>query len=99
MTVRVLAVLAAACFVASFTLALLLPPTLTLAGMITRIDHMFLVHAQNVVRDYIGDWLWVGVIIPTLARPDWLLPLLLGIVFAGAAVSTASRSVAPRRRT
>jgi hypothetical protein len=96
--VRILAVLASICFVASFSLALLLPATLTLAGMIARIDHMVLVHVQDVVRTYVGDWLWTDVAIPILARPDWLPPLLLGIVFAGAAVTTASRQAAPRSR-
>ena len=89
--VRVLAVLAAACFVASFALALLLPSSLSLAGMIARIDHMGLVEVQDIVRGYVGEWVWVGLVIPILERPDWLMPLLLGIVLAGAAVSIASR--------
>jgi hypothetical protein len=98
LAVRVLAVLAAICFVVSFALALLLPATLPLGVMIARIDHMVLVHVQDAVRAYLGDWVWVEVAVPLLARPDWLLPLLLGIVFAGAAVTTASRPTITRSR-
>ena len=91
--------LAATCFVASFTLALLLPASMPLGTMIARIDHTILVRVQDAIRGSFGDWLWAGVVIPILSRPDWLLPLLLGIVFAGAAVTTASRPVLPSSRT
>lgn len=95
---RVLAIAAAVCFVVSFALALLLPPTLSLAGMIARADHPMLVRIQNVVRGTFGDWVWVNVAVPVLARPDWLIPLTLGIVCAGAAATLASRRAAPHSR-
>jgi hypothetical protein len=93
---RVLWVLSAACMVASFTLALLLPPSLTLASLVARADHMALVRLQDFVRGHVSDWAWTSVLLPLLARPDWLLPLALGLVFAGLAVSVASRPGATR---
>lgn len=96
--VRVLAILAAICVVASFSLALLLPPTLSLAGVIARLDHIFLVGLQDAVKGTFGDWMWAKVAMPVLTRPGWLLPLALGIVFGGVAVSLATRRAAPRSR-
>lgn len=96
--VRVLLVLAAICFVASFALALLLPSTLSLAGFIARVDHAALVDLQNATRATLGDSVWRSVLVPLLGRPDWLLPLTLGLVFAGAALTCASREAAPRSR-
>jgi hypothetical protein len=87
---RILWVLAAISMVASFTLALLLPPSLTLSSLIARLDHGILVRLQDFVRSNISDWAWTGLVLPLLARPDWLLPLGLGVVFAGLAVSVGS---------
>lgn len=89
---RLLWVLAAICLVASFTLALLLPPSLPLAELIARMDHGALVRLQEFVRAHFSDWAWTGLVLPLLTRPDWLVPLALGIVLAGMAVSLGSRS-------
>jgi hypothetical protein len=89
---RVLWVLAAMFLVASFTLALLLPPTMTLSSLIARVDHTALVRMQDFVRANVSDWAWTAVVVPMLARPDWLVPLAFGIVFAGLALSVGSGS-------
>lgn len=96
--VRILAILAAICVVASFSLALLLPPSLSLAGVIARLDHLLLVGLQDVVKATLGDWAWANIAMPLLTRPGWLLPLALGMIFGGAAVSLATRRTAPRSR-
>ena len=85
-------VLAALCGVASFTLALLLPLRLTLASLIARWDHGALVRLQDFVRTNVSDWAWTEVVLPLLGRPDWLLPLALGLVFVGLSLSAGLRS-------
>ncbi len=99
---RILWVLAALCGVASFTLALVLPPTLTLSSLIARVDHGALVRLQDFVQANLSDWAWTTVVLPLLSRPDWLLPLALGLVFVGLALSVGSGSDparAKRRRS
>lgn len=86
---RVLAVLAAVCLVTAFTLLLMLPPMLSLNECISRVDHLMLVGMQNMIRDHISAWVWQTLLVPLLVRPSWLLPLSLGIVLGGAAVTTA----------
>jgi hypothetical protein len=98
LSVRVLAVLAAICLVASFAIALLLPPSLSLAQVIARADHTAMVRLQGLVRDGLGEWSWRSLAIPILARPGWLTPLAIGLLLGGAAVSMASRAMAPRSR-
>lgn len=96
LTARVLWVLAAMSFVASFALALMLPPMLPLAGLIARLDHGALVKLQNFVTGTFSDWVWTVLVMPLLTRPDWLVPLALGVVFAGMALSVASRAAETR---
>ena len=96
--VRVLAVLAAVCLIAAFTLLLMLPPLLSLAQYISWVDHTKLLALQSLVRDHMSEWLWRAVALPLLARPSWLLPLCLGIVLGGAAVTIAWPPAASSRR-
>ena len=96
-----LAVLAAACVVAAFSLALLYPPTLTLARLISLFNHDIMVAMQDLVRDHVSEWLWREVFIPVLSRPCWLLPLAMGLVLGGAALTAATNrgvSGSPRWR-
>lgn len=86
---RVLAVLAAICLVGAFALLVMLPPMTPLGECIARVDQVMLVGLQNAVRDHVSHWAWRAVLLPLLARPGWLLPLSLGIVLGGAAVSAA----------
>lgn len=99
---RTLAVLAALCLVGAFALAVFYPPHLTLGRLIGQLDHGLLVALQDGVRERIGEWAWQAVLMPTLQRPAWLLPLAAGIVLGGLALTTNSRRRvpgAPRRGT
>ncbi len=98
-SVRILAVLAALCLVAAFGLAVLLPPAMSLADLIARIDHSMLLGLQNWMTRNLSEATWRNLVMPLLVRPDWLSPVMLGLVFAGAALTLASRGVKqPRRR-
>jgi hypothetical protein len=85
--VRALVVLAATCLVAAFALLLMLPLMLPLAQCIDRFDHGKLLALQALVRDHVSEWAWQAITLPLLARPSWLVPLSLGIVLGGAAVT------------
>ena len=88
---RVLAVLAAISLVAAFALATLLPPQLTLAQVIALFDARLLYDSHEFVLAHGSDWLWTHMAMPLLLRPCWLLPTSLGLVFAGGAMTLASR--------
>ncbi len=90
---RGLAVIAAACAVGAFALAVFYPPMMDLQRLIARIDHATLLHVQDWVRENWGDWVWQNFFVTLLVRPAWLAPLSAGIVFAGLAVSAGT----PRR--
>ena len=96
--VRVLAILASICLIVSFAIALLLPPTLSLAAVIARADHLLLVGLQDAVRGGLGDWAWKNLAVPLLARPGWLFPLALALLLGAAAITFASRQTAPHSR-
>ena len=99
---RVLAVLAAANMVVAFAMATLLPPTLTLAQLISMTDANVLLSVHEYVVTHLWGWLWSDLLLPVLLRPSWLLPASLGIVFAGCAMTVASRkgvSRSHRRRS
>lgn len=93
--VRVLAVLASICVVGAFALALLFPPTLQLARLISIIDHNILLALQDGIRDHFSEWAWRALVMPLLARPSWLVPLALGMILGGAALTVASRRRVP----
>ena len=87
---RLLAILAAICVVGAFALAVLYPPLMTLGRFISQIDHQSLVAAQEWIRDTWGDWVWMRICAPLLARPAWLSPLTLSLIFGGLALTARS---------
>lgn len=96
---RVLAVLAATCLVVAFALLLMLPLMLTLSQCIDRVGHGKLLALQALVRGHVSDWAWQALTVPLLARPSWLVPLSLGILLGGAAVTAFWAPAAkPHRR-
>ncbi len=95
---RVFSVLAAASLVAAFALATLLPPPITLAQSIALVDARLLYDAHEIVVAYGAGWLWGHVLMPLLLRPVWLLPICLGLVFAGGALTLNSRKGVTRSR-
>lgn len=99
-SVRVLMVLSAAFLVAAFGMALLLSPGTSLGAALSRIDHQLLVNLQDTLRGASLGWLWTGLVVPLLARPNWLLPLTVAVLCGGSAFSLASRpaTARPHRR-
>jgi hypothetical protein len=95
-TERLLAVLASVCFVVSFAAAALLPPLLPLSETLAQFDDTLLPRLQVFVRTHVSEWVWRALFLPVLQRPGWLLPLAIGLVLAGLALSAASRSRLPR---
>ncbi len=93
---RILAVLAAANMVAAFALATLLSPMLSLAHLISMMDGNVLVAVHDYVVKSVSPWVWNELLLPVLLRPSWLLPICLGIVLAGCAMTAASRKTLPR---
>ncbi len=91
MWARVLAVAAAICFVAAFTMATLLPPMTTLSEVLADIDHPFPTWLRTFVTGHLSDWVWINLFMPILGRPDWLLFACFGVIFAGAALTLSSR--------
>jgi hypothetical protein len=98
---RILAVLAAIFFVLAFAFANLFPATMPLSELIAMLDHPLLLGLQDGVRDHVSVWVWQSLFLPVLLRPAWLLPLWIGVVLGGAALTVASRrrgSRSPRWR-
>ncbi len=93
---RTLAVLAAASFVAAFALATLFSPLTTLAEVVARDDGHVLYALHDMIVAHSSAWLWDNLAMPMLARPAWLLPVTLGVLFAGGATTVATRPGVPR---
>ena len=93
---RALITLAAGCFVAGFTIAALAPPGLSLGDALQRRAG----HSRSWL-DRIGpSWTgfgWQEMVLPFLLRPAWLLPVMLGFVSAGIAI-TLGRSLPGKTR-
>ena len=87
---RTLVALAAACFVSAFTVAALAPPGLSLGDGLQRL-------AGNPSWPGVGrpgpspqhglQRSWHDLLLSFLLRPAWLLPVMLGCVSAGTAIS------------
>jgi hypothetical protein len=93
---RILAVTAALLLVGAFALATLLPPSLSLGQFMASIDHPTLLAVQDFVRTRISEWTWREIAVPLLVRPCWLIPLSLGLVTGGLALTLSSQRGAPR---
>jgi len=89
-------VLAAANMVAAFALATLYPPMLPLATLISMADANILFAGHEYVLQHVSVWAWGHLLLPLLLRPSWMVPVSLGIIFAGAATSVSSRKSVPR---
>ena len=90
-----LVALAAACFVAAFTIAALAPPGLSLGDGLQRLfGHASWLGAGR-VRPSLQHGLqrnWHALLLSFLLRPAWLLPVMLGCVSAGTAISLGRSS-------
>jgi hypothetical protein len=84
---RGLAILAAACLVGAFALALFFPPETTLQRLVIEIDQAALLSVQDWVGEHWGAWVWANLFEAPLARPAWLLALSAGVILGGLAVT------------
>jgi hypothetical protein len=96
--VRVLAVLAASCLVLAFALAITLPPSATLAQLITRWNPAGVDGLEDFVTRNLPDWAWERVTQPVLARPCWLMPVEAALLFGGIGATVALRRARPAER-
>ncbi len=96
--VRVVAVIAAALLVAAFSLALLFPAAMSLGELVGTVDDQALKAMQVFARAHLPDWAWNRLGVPLLSRPAWLMPMALGVVAVGVAVTLRTHQSAPRRR-
>jgi hypothetical protein len=97
-TQRIFAVLAATFLVGAIAVATLGPPELPLGQALIGIDSGMVKSAHDGSVRWLGPWIWDDVAQPLLARPAWLLPASLGLIFAGMAFSLSSRADARRHR-
>jgi hypothetical protein len=86
---KIMAGIGAVSLVASFALATLLRPFLSLGQLIMSIDQSMLQALDQAERTGASLWLWGNIAVPLLLRPSWMLPAMLGIVCVGAAAQLA----------
>ncbi|WP_419728916.1 hypothetical protein [Lichenicola sp.] len=91
---RLLVAFAAACFVSAFAIAALAPLGLTLAGGLLLLDETTLSSLRRIVVHDASNGMWSGVVVPFLVRPAWILPVMLGVISTGLAM-TVSRPAGP----
>ncbi len=94
---RIFAVLAAVLLVGSVALAALLPPDISLYGALHRVHPVSPDHLQQVVMGRFGHFVWNVVALPLLNRPVWLVPVSLGLICVGGAI-TAMNPTVPRTK-
>ena len=95
---KTFAVLAAICLVGAVALGTLGPDDLSLGDGLLAFDNLRLAAFERFVRLHLSDWIWDRPIRALLVRPIWLLPACIGLVFAGASASAASRGNALNSR-
>lgn len=86
---KILAAVGAISLVASFALATLLRPFMSLGQLIMSIDQPFLTALNQAPRTGGSLWFWSHIAVPLLLRPSWMLPTMLGIVLIGLAAQLA----------
>ncbi|MDE2335510.1 MAG: hypothetical protein KGK10_13325 [Rhodospirillales bacterium] len=84
---RVLTVLACVALVGAFALATMLPPLTSLGELLAMLDNRTLLGLSRFVRGDAPGWVWTWVVLPLLMRPVWLLPVAVGVVLGGLAIT------------
>ena len=95
---RVATVFAAALLVVAFSLAILYPAMMTLGELVSLVDDHALVGLRDFFHTRLPEWAWSRVAMPLLLRPAWLVPMGLGVVAGGVALTLRSHHGAPRPR-
>ena len=91
---RALIVLSAVRMVVAFALATAGRLDATLAEALARIDPMLATRMRSGVPVWMAD----RVLLPLLVRPVWLLPLALGLISAGGALTFSAQKSLGRTR-
>lgn len=94
---RVFAVLAAVLLVGSVALASLQPADTSLIQAIHALNGDAPEHFQRFVIGSLGHGFWEAVVLPVLVRPVWMIPVCLGLICIGGAV-TAMTQASPRTK-
>ncbi len=95
---RVLAVAAATLLIVALAAATLAPPDMSLREGLLALDSPALLDIKAWLVDVVGHGIWAWVVVPLLVRPVWLIPVSLGLVCAGAAVSAGMAPPGKTRR-
>ncbi len=95
---RVFAILAAVFLVGSVALASLLPADERLDQAIQAWSPDALSRLQAAAIATFGHGFWSTLILPFLSRPVWMIPVCIGILCIGGAVSALTRLPAERTR-
>jgi hypothetical protein len=95
---RIFAVLAAACLVGALALATLLPPEMTLHEAMHAIDAARADDFQHALAGGLGKALWDAIAVPLLMRPVWLVPLCVGLICVGGALSSSFQATPRTKR-
>ena len=98
MVAKILAVLSAVLLVGAIAVATLGPQDLSLGEALNTVDHLRFAAVEGFVRSHLSAWFWEHPVTSLLVRPPWLLPAALGVLLAGAAMTTASSQKAPNSR-
>lgn len=95
-TQRILAVLSAILLVGAVAIATLGPPDIPLSQMLYFLDHDLMRRMHRFVTSHLTEWVWSDLAVPLLARPAWLVPVSVGLVCGGIAMSLSNRKPARR---
>jgi hypothetical protein len=72
--------------VLAFALAALMSPFQTLAELLLIARPGWLDWLNQPTPSGIAGAIWTNIVMPVLVRPDWLLPMMIGLICVGIAV-------------
>jgi hypothetical protein len=94
---RILAVAAAVLLVSAVALATLGARPVTLGWALFQMDNTLLDRIRDWLERNLGGWMWSELALPLLERPVWLVPVSLGLICIGLALSLPAGK--PTRRS
>lgn len=95
---KVLAVVAAVMLVGAVAAGTLGPQDMSLGEALAALDHLKVTAVEAFIRAHLSGWLWDHPVRSLMDRPVWLVPASAGLLFAGGAMTAASRQKAPTSR-
>ena len=93
---RVLAVLAAVFLIASVAIGTFGSQSISLGEALYLLDHDVLDRLPLWSTRNLGDWVWLALLQPLLARPAWLVPASIGLICVGLSLSLSNRKTGHR---